>query len=234
MASILLDSIDFKTYLDRIGPGRGRPERPDRCPFCSCRSVWFDGWRIVFCVVLCDGTPHHFDDGLPLQRVVCSNCHAAWTLRPGFLYPCLSFQLDVVEAAARAYLVDPEASYDEVAARFHCSPRSVWRWVGWLASSVLLSSFNEALKARGLSVEMLPCELPRRPGKARSTARAGTLLAASQVLGFLAMEGGAPTASDSAPRLLRQMLTGSLVAVPSSSPRSPSASTGPPLVLEGA
>jgi hypothetical protein len=88
---------------------------PGACPFCDGVRIWLDGWRLVFCVVLLDGTPHRFDDGLPLQRVVCAGCHVSWTLRPAFLYPHRSFEPDVVEAAGFDYLGDPAANYEQTA-----------------------------------------------------------------------------------------------------------------------
>jgi hypothetical protein len=86
MASIVLGWSELKNYLAEVGPGRGHPERPSECPFCDGARVWFDGWRVVFCVVLLDGAGHRFDDGLSLQRVACATCDTSWTLRPAFLY----------------------------------------------------------------------------------------------------------------------------------------------------
>jgi hypothetical protein len=99
---------------------------PDECPFCDGEGIWLDGWRLVYCVVLLDGTPHRFDDGLPLQRVVCTICHVSWTLHPAFLYPHRSLEPDVMEAAGLKYLSDPASTYEKTAKDHGCSPRSVW------------------------------------------------------------------------------------------------------------
>ena len=60
----------------------------------------------------------------------------AWTPRPPWLYPHRSLEPDVAEAAALAYLRDPQATYASVATAFDCAWITVWRWVGWLAALV--------------------------------------------------------------------------------------------------
>ncbi len=239
MASIVLGWSEFKSYVAEIGPERGHPELPGACPFCDGVRIWFDGWRLVFCVVLLDGTPHRFDDGLPLQRVVCAVCHVSWTLRPAFLYPHRSFEPDVVEAAGFDYLGDPAATYEQTAKDHGCSPRSVWRWVGWLASVVQARSLlaeAERLSGAGQSAALMPREVPQDHVKARSPEREATLLAAFQALCTL----GVWSRAQSVPPLDRSPLRFWLVerfralgevhllAPAHSSPRSPEDSTGPP------
>jgi hypothetical protein len=68
--------------------------------------------------VIDDGRALRCDDGLPLQRVKCSRCRRSWTLRPAFLYPHRSFQLDVVQAAATKYLAEEDGTYQRVAGCF--------------------------------------------------------------------------------------------------------------------
>lgn len=186
MESIVLGSAEFKTYVERVGPDRERPARPGACPFCDRKDlVWFDGWRFVFCVVLLDGVVHRFDDGLPLQRVVCAACRISWTLRPAFLYPHRLFQPDVVEAAGFAYLSDPAATYERVARRHRCSPRSVWLWVSWLATVAqarALLAEAERLSGAGQSASLIPRAVPQDHEKARTPERAATLLAAFQAV----------------------------------------------------
>ena len=118
MASLVLESTDFKAYQESVGPGRGHPARPSACRVCDWPRVWFDGWRFVFCVILSDGSPHRFDNGLPLKRVVCARCGCSWPLRPSFLYPHRSLEPDLAEASALAYLSDPGASYSSVSRSF--------------------------------------------------------------------------------------------------------------------
>jgi transposase-like protein len=241
VASIALGWAEFKSYLAEIGPERGRPERPSECPFCDGGRVWFDGWRWVFCAVLEDGAVHRFDDGLPLQRVVCASCGVSWTLRPAFLYPHRSFEPDVVEHAGLAYLTDPAATYSRTAREHGCSPRSVWRWVGWLGRVVqarVLLAEAERLSGAGQSAALIPREVPQDHVKARSAARAATLLATFQVLCALVVWSRAQPAPSPDPSPLRSWLVERFLAfrelhglttVPSS-PRSPEDSTGPPRI----
>jgi hypothetical protein len=70
----------------------------------------------VFAVVLADGTPHRFADGLWIKRACCADCGTSWPLRPSFLYPHRSLEPDVAEAAALAYLSEAGATYAQVAA----------------------------------------------------------------------------------------------------------------------
>ena len=242
MASIVLGWSEFKIYVARIGPGRGRPELPGECPVCDGARIWLDGWRVVFCVVLLDGTPHRFDDGLPLQRVVCASCHRSWTLRPAFLYPHRSFEPDVVEAAGLAYLSDPAATYERTAKDHGCSPRSVWRWVGWLATVVqarALLAEAERLSGAGQSAALMPREVPQDHVKARSPEREATLLAAFQALCALAVWSRAQPVPPEDPSPLRFWLTERFqvfrevhcVVPKNSSPPSPLFCTGPPGVL---
>lgn len=190
MASIGLGWSEFKTYLASIGPGVGRPDRPCACPFCDGAVVWFDGWRLVFGVVLADGKPHRFDDGLWLQRVVCAACDRSWTLLPPFLYQSRSFEPDVAEAAGFSYLSEPEATYEKVGQAFGCSGSTVWRWVGWisglLAARALLAE-AERLSGSGQSVALMPREVPADHRKAYSPERERALLEAFEGLCALAV-----------------------------------------------
>ena len=239
VASIVLGWCEFKIYLATIGPGLGHPDRPGACPVCDAAVVWLDGWRFVFCVVLLDGTPHRFDDGLPLQRVVCAICHVSWTLRPAFLYPHRSFEPDVVEAAGLDYLSTYASTYERTAKAHGCSPRSVWRWVGWLAAVVqarVLLAEAERRSGAGQSAALMPREVPQDHVKARSPEREATLLAAFQALCALAVWSRAQPAPPLDPSPLRFWLVERfrafrevhLLAPEHSSPRSPEDSTGPP------
>lgn len=240
MASILGWS-EPKSYLAEVGPERGHPERPRECPFCDGERVWFDGWRVVFCVVLLDGVAHRFDDGLPLQRVACAACCTSWTLRPAFLYPHRSFQPDVVESAGLAYLSNPSATYEATAEKHNCSPRSVWRWVGWLATVVqarALLARAEQLSGAGQAAALIPREVPQDHPKAHSPERAATLLDAFQALCTLVAWARAQPAPPLDPSPLRLWLAERFLAFREvhhltgrhPSPRVPGYCTGPPPV----
>lgn len=190
MVTIVLNWIEINRYATIIGPGVGRPARPVACPWCSATRVWFDGWRVVFAVVLADGSPHRFDDGLPIQRVCCAACDVSWALRPPFLYPHRTFEPDVSEAAALAYLSAPESTYASVAGGMGCSPRSVWRWIGWLASILVPAAIVATvaqLHAAAPVAAVIPREVPEGHPKARSPERAAVLLRALQGLVALAV-----------------------------------------------
>lgn len=244
VASIALGWSEFKSYLARIGPDLGRPDRPEGCPFCEGARVWFDGWRRVFCVVLADGKAHRFDDGLWLQRVVCGGCHVSWTLSPAFLYAHRSFEPDVVEVAGLEYLSEPASTYEKTARRHGCSARSVWRWVGWLAAVVqagaaaLLADAERLSGAEGQSANLMPGEVPEDHVKARSPKRERTLLSAFQALCALAVWARAQPVPSLDPSPLRFWLKERfrafrevhLLSDPHPSPRLPEDCTGPPRI----
>ena len=190
MASFILGVAEFKSYVATIGPDLGRSERPAVCLLCVvCTRIWFNGWRRVFCVVLGDGdgdrVSERFDEGLWLQRVCCAECDGSWTIRPEALYPHRSFQPDVVEAGAIAYLSDPSATYQKTADALGCSPRSVWRWIGWLAhllDAPAIVSEAEQHFSSGQSAALIPREVPEDHEKARSPERKQVILRAFQGL----------------------------------------------------
>ena len=188
--TIVLNWSEINTYATIVGPGVGHPARPAACPWCSAPRVWFDGWRQVFAVVLADGSPHRFADGLAIQRVCCAACDVSWSLRPPFLYPHRTFEPDVVEAAALTYLSAPESTYDAVAAAMGSSPRSVWRWIGWLASILLPAAIVASvaqIHAATPAAAVIPREVPEDHPKARSPERSAVLLRALQGLAALAI-----------------------------------------------
>jgi hypothetical protein len=241
VASIGLGAAEFKTYVAEVGPGRGRPERPSECLFCDGAHIWFDGWRWVFCLILEDGSVRHFDDGLPLQRVKCASCRTSWTLHPDALYPRRSFEPDVVEHAALAYLADASATYAGVAEEHRCSPRSVWRWVGWLAFVVQargLLAEAERLSGSGQSAALIPRNVPQDHEKAKSAERAATLLDAYQAACALAVWSRSQPVPPADPSPLRFWLVERFLAfhelhlltAPRPSPRSPEDATGPPRI----
>ena len=239
MASIVLGEAGFKAYQEAIGPGRDCPERPRSCPFCDGERVWFDGWRQVFVVVLADGTPRRFDDGLWIKRACCAECETSWPLRPPFLYPHRSLEPDVAEAAALAYLGNEGATYAMVAASHGCSPRTVWRWVGWAADLVVVGevlSEAERLTGAGQAAALVPRVVPQDHAKALSPGRGAILLLAFQALVALAEWARAQPVPPEDPSALRTWLLGRFrafrevhrFAVLPQSPPLPGDATGPP------
>ena len=210
MSSIALPWSEINAYRAAVGPGVGRPPRPQRCPHCDGQRIWFNGWRLVFASALADGKPHRFEDGLPIQRVKCAQCRRSWSLRPAFLYPHRSFEPDVNELASLAYLLAPEATYARVAERFGCSPRSVWRWVGWLATLVvpaLLIAQVTQLDASSPAFSLVPRSVPAAHRKARSAQREDMLLRALQTLVALGLYARAQPHPPDDPSPLRFWLT---------------------------
>ncbi|HLC04226.1 MAG TPA: hypothetical protein VJK02_14415 [Anaerolineales bacterium] len=185
MASIALLWADIKLYVQSVGPNQGRPRRPVRCPQCEHDRIWYDGWRLIFSVVLIDGTPYRFDDGLWLQRVACSLCWFSWTCRPSFLYPHRSFEPDLVEAAALAYLADPAATYAMTSRRYGCSLTMLWGWIGWLSDLAAPGEIvAEAVRLDPSlpAAELIPHSVPQDHPKGYSPKRQNVLLRAFQVL----------------------------------------------------
>ncbi|MBM4025767.1 MAG: hypothetical protein FJ280_10220 [Planctomycetes bacterium] len=211
MSSIALSWIEIKSYTQSIGPGRGRPRRPEVCVRCKHTGIWYDGWRLVFCVVLLDGTPFRFADGIWLQRVACSLCWFSWVCRPAFLYPHRSFAPDLIEAAALRYLQDPSASY-AVAAREHgCSLTMLWAWLSWLSDLTEPGAIVAEAMQQDPSLpaaELIPRRVSQNHVKARSPQRQKVLLRALQVLAAILALARSQRVPPSDPSPLRWFLTG--------------------------
>jgi hypothetical protein len=185
MSSFVLPWIEIKPDCESIGPGLGRPYRPERCQLCGHGGVWFNGWRLVLIVVLMRGGATRLLRDLPLQRVKCASCRRSWTMMPAFMSRRRVFAADVNEAAGLAYLSDPKASYRRVAALFGCSHSVVWMWVGWLAmleTPRVLVAEATRLDPMSPAVDQIPREVPEAHPKARSKRRARALLRTYQLL----------------------------------------------------
>jgi len=209
MSSIALLWTDIKQYVDSVGPTRGRPQRPLRCPRCEHDRIWYDGWRLIFCVVLIGRSHYRFDEGLWLQRVACSLCWFSWTCRPSFLYPHRSFELDLVEAAALAYLKDPAATYAGTSRQYGCSLTMLWGWIGWLAD--LAAPGEIVAEAARLdhslpAAELIPHSVPQSHPKGYSPERQNVLLRAFQALIAIITLGRAQALPLSDPSPLRWFL----------------------------
>jgi hypothetical protein len=183
--SIAISWTEIKHYVETIGPGLGRPPRPDVCVRCKHNWIWYDGWRLVFCIILSNGKPFRFDDGLWVQRVTCSSCWHSWTCRPSFLYPHRSFQPDIVESAALAYLQDPGGSYAGISKQYDCSLTVLWDWIGWLSQldePAAIVAAAVQLDQSSPAAELIPHSVPQDHVKGRSHERQDTLLRALQLL----------------------------------------------------
>ena len=213
--SIALAWDDFKTYCEAIGRGRAHPPRPAQCVFCDGTRVWFNGWRRMLPTLLVDGRPHRPTEWVALQLVRCARreCRRSWTLRPPWLYPHRSLEPDLAEAAALAYLLDPQMTYTAVAAAFGCAWITVWRWVGWVAALIAPATLLAHIAAPGGAE---PGALPRTvpaAARARSTARARVVLQAAQGLVALAVLHRAQPEPPADPSPLRWWLVGEFLAV---------------------
>lgn len=210
------------------------------CERCAGARVWFDGWRIVHSIVLEDGRRRRFDEGLPVQRAKCKLCEHSWLLRPPWLYPHRTFEPDVAEAAALAYLTDPAGTYASTAKLFGCGTSTVWRWVGWVAelgepASVLAATAR--IEPATPAVDLIPREVPQDHSKARSPARHRALLRALQLLVALAFFARALVLPPDDPSALRPWLVArfrasgqvALVTRPGFSPRLENSARGPPV-----
>jgi hypothetical protein len=210
MSSIALSWTEIKHYVESIGPGVGRPPRPDVCLRCRHNRIWFDGWRLVFCVVLIDGAPFRFDNGLWLQRVACSLCWFSWTCQPSFLYPHRSFEPDLIEAAGLAYLQDPAGTYARISKQYGCSATMLWGWIGWLAhlaEPAAIVAEAARLDPGSPAAELIPHSVPQDHPKGLSTNRESILLRALQVLVALVAWARTQSVPPSDPSPLRWFLT---------------------------
>jgi hypothetical protein len=216
------------------------PPRPIACERCGGAHVWFDGWRIVHTIVLDDGQRRRFDEGLPVQRAKCKLCEHSWPLRPPWLYPHRTFEPDVAEAAALAYLTDPAGTYAGTAKTFGCATSTVWRWVGWVAelgepASVIAATAR--IDPATPAADLIPREVPQDHPKARSVARHRALLRALQLLVTLAFFARAQAHPPDDPSALRFWLVArfrasgeiALLTRPGFSPRLENPTRGPPV-----
>jgi len=211
MSSIALSWIEIKHYVESIGPRLGRPPRPSVCVRCKHTRIWYDGWRLVFCVILADGTPYRFDDGLWLQRVACSGCWFSWTCQPSFLYPHRLFQPDLIESAALAYLQNPAGTYARISRQYGCSPTMLWGWIGWLsqlAEPAAIVADAVRLDSSLPVAELIPHSVPQDHVKGRSSKRQNVLLHALQFLVALVALARAQALPPSDPSPLRWFLAG--------------------------
>jgi hypothetical protein len=162
--------------------------RPDHCIYCKGDMVHYNGFRSRTASVMVEGETHTevvYLDDITCRRVKCgtAGCRKSWTLRPPGLVSGRHFQLDVVASASSTYLFDEDATRSSVAQTHQCSPRSVARWLAWLA---LLASPMD-LQRHLVDVLDLPLMPRLQPvasaaRKALSAAKRQMLTRAAQVL----------------------------------------------------
>jgi hypothetical protein len=122
---------------------------------------------------------------------------------------------------------------------FACSPRSVWRWVGWLAGLLAAPQIlaeAERLAPSGESPHLIPRSIPEDHAKAYSPERGQALLGAFQGLVALVLWSRAQPAPPADPSPLRFWLADRFLAFRQiehlgarrASPPKPVEETGPP------
>jgi transposase-like protein len=119
------------------GPEVPRPQRtgrPPPCPRCGSAS-WWNGWRLVFAVVVATVTGNPERLARWLVRAKCASCQRAFTCYPDDQYPHRQYQLDAVARVASAMAMGGEAA-KQAAGRVGASLTSARRWTGWVSQLV--------------------------------------------------------------------------------------------------
>ncbi len=109
---------------------RERPTRPPACRVCEAPS-WWNGWRVVFPVVLCALGRVVGRCEWPLALAKCSRCRRGFTCYPPQLYPRRQYELDAVALVVAAAVVGGR-SFAEAAREAGCSATSARRWTRWV------------------------------------------------------------------------------------------------------
>jgi len=122
---------DGDKSLETITMPRERPARPPACRVCDAPS-WWNGWRVVFPVVLdvVVGLVLRWEWPLPLAK--CSRCRRGFTCYPPQLYPRRQYALDAVALVVSAAAVGGR-SFAEAARVAGASTTSARRWTRWVA-----------------------------------------------------------------------------------------------------
>lgn len=136
---------------------RQRDKRPPRCHRCA-GAAWWNGWRLVFPVVVdaADGALHRLE--LWLAKAKCSQCKGGFCIYPLGHYPRRQYQLDGVAqvTAAEAMGKQPEAPAPGAVVPSATSRRRWLKWVAELSAPAQLFSMAVRLMpgiplGRGLS-----------------------------------------------------------------------------------
>jgi len=109
-------------------------KKPCDCIFCKGSRICWNGHRErTASVLIGDGVTYLID--IRCRRVKCGNpeCKKSWTIRPSGLMPRRHYQLCVVASAASKFLFDPHTTLTLIADAYHCSRRTLVRWLNWIA-----------------------------------------------------------------------------------------------------
>jgi hypothetical protein len=109
-----------------------------------------------------------------LPRSKCGACEVSVTCYPPGFYPRRQYQLDVVAGAVAAVEVGGEG-VAVTAASTSASPRSVWRWLRWIATLADVATLH------AIAAQVDPTTAPVATATPRSTSTA--VLAALELLG---------------------------------------------------
>jgi hypothetical protein len=131
MPDVAPSSSDRKPFVTLARP-RERGERPPPCRTCDAPS-WWNGWRVIFPVVLgaLGGVVARWE--WPVPRAKCSRCRHAFTCYPPELYPRRPYALDVVALVVAAVVVGGR-SFARAAREADASTTSARRWTRWVAA----------------------------------------------------------------------------------------------------
>jgi hypothetical protein len=125
---------DAARVTDPEVPRPQRTGRPSPCRHCGA-ATWWNGWRLVFSVVVAAATGSTERLARWLARGKCSSCKRAFTCYPDDQYPHRQYQLDAVAKVASAMAVGGEPA-KQAAERVGASPTSARRWTAWVSQLV--------------------------------------------------------------------------------------------------
>lgn len=173
---------------DHVVPAEppARPfERPTQCIYCPGRRIWWNGTRKRSASVEVDGRVEHVAT-IACARVKCATCWRSWALRPGGVVPHKHIQPAAAATALSRYLFDPTATRAAIAAAAGISPRTIGRWVAWVALVVTPARIlRDLLAATGEALVPTVPEVACVGRKARSPEQADRLSRAALNLGWL-------------------------------------------------
>lgn len=169
-----------------------RPERsgrPPPCRRCGC-PTWWNGWRLVFAVIVAVVTGSPERCARWLDRAKCSSCKRAFTCYPDDQYPHRQYQLDAVADVVSAMAIGGEPA-GRAAERVEASRTSARRWRAWVCELVdpsLLLGMTQRLDQDVSVGEGMSVGVGEPPGSRRS--RTARILGALEQLGEVLIRQG--------------------------------------------
>jgi transposase-like protein len=132
------------------------------CPRCHSPRVWHNGirWRKAS---LRQGDQTVFIHDVPVRRLRCGDCERRWSAAPEGVATRAHYQPCVVAPAVAAEVLDAGASQSQVARAYGCCRRTLWRWVGRVATLA-----EPAVLARRLAAEAQTPEMPAPPPQVKA------------------------------------------------------------------